>query len=44
MLFTIFNTAALEAGMGGFKFKTEDEEYEEFSDLVDFFRAKGVIN
>jgi hypothetical protein len=44
MLFTVINTAALDQGSDGFKFQTEDEEYEEFSDLIDFYRARGIFN
>ena len=44
MLFTIFNTAALEMGMGDFKWKTEQEEVDEVDRLVDFYKRKGFFN
>ena len=44
MLFTIFNTVALEMGMGDFKWRTEAEEVDEVDRLVDFYRKKGFFN
>jgi hypothetical protein len=44
LLFTVFNAAALQQGMGGFKYQTDEEEYEEFSTLVDYYKDKGVFN
>ena len=42
-LFMVFNMSALDAGMGGFKFKTEDEEMEEFDSQIAHYRKMGVF-
>ena len=44
MLFTVINTAALDSGMGGFKFKTEDEEFDEFEAQLKDFQNLGIFN
>jgi hypothetical protein len=44
MLFTVFNSAALQSGMGGFKYQTDDEEYEEFTRLINHYKDIGVFN
>jgi hypothetical protein len=44
MLFSAINVAALESGMGGFKYQTDDEEYEEFDELVEYYKGKGIFN
>jgi hypothetical protein len=43
MLFTIFNAAALEAGMGGFQYMTDAEEYEEFDYMIEDYKKRGIF-
>jgi hypothetical protein len=43
MLFTVFNSAALDSG-GGFKFQTEDEEVDQLDREIEYFKSKGFFN
>jgi len=44
MLFTVINAAALESGMGGFRYQTEEEEDEELVALVEHYKGMGIFN
>ena len=44
MRFTVVNTASLESGMGGFRYQTDDEEYEEFEELIEHYQGIGLFN
>ncbi len=40
-LFNVFNLAALESGMGGFKFQTDEEERNEFLSQIEDVHKQG---
>lgn len=43
MLFTVFNTAALESGMGGFKFQTDEDAVDELDRQIEDYRKRGML-
>ena len=43
MVFTVFNSVALELGMGGFKFKTREEENEQFRKEILQYKKQGFF-
>lgn len=43
MLFTVFNAAALESGMGGFELQTDGEKISELDDQVEYFKKLGYF-
>lgn len=44
MLFTIFNTAMLDSGMGEFKWQTEDEEMDQLDREIEYYKGKGFLH
>ena len=44
LLFTIFNSIALESGSDGYKLMTPQEEEDELEDQIEYYKNKGFFN